>query len=152
MTKTRWMMAAVAAAVLVAPLARAEDDDNKGGGEWGRKVMKELQLSADQKTKIEAINEEQMKTQKPLWESLRAQMKELRDLVKEKAADDKITAKLDQIKATNEQIATNRKTFQGQKEAVLTPMQRAKVVLAVGKWMKEKGEHRKGHDKEEDED
>jgi Spy/CpxP family protein refolding chaperone len=142
------MMAAVATAVLLAPMAFGEDDER--GGDWmGGKMGKALQLTPDQHAKIKAINEEQMKTQKPLWESLGAQLKELKTLVEAKAPDGQLTAKLDQIKATRDQIETNRMNFQGQKEAVLTPVQRAKWTLAMAKHMKEMmGGHGKGRDKD----
>ncbi|MEK7476332.1 MAG: Spy/CpxP family protein refolding chaperone [Candidatus Coatesbacteria bacterium] len=150
MTKTRWMMAAMAAAVLLAPMARADGDGGEGAGDWmGGKMGKALQLTPDQKAKLKTINEEQMATQKPLWETLGTQLKELKGLVDGKAPDGQLTAKLDQIKATRDQIMRNRMDFQGRKEAVLTPVQRAKVTLAMAKHMKEMmGGKGKGRDRD----
>ena len=140
MTKVRLMACMIAAGLLLAPAAFAkEGKEGKEGGDMG-KHMKMLELTADQQAKLKTIREEQMKVQKPLWEQLGTQMKELKELVDAKAADDKLTAKLDQIKATNETIETNRKKFEADRAAVLTPMQRAKSALWMGKQMKE-GEH-----------
>lgn len=145
------------AGLLLAPLARA--DGGRGGG-WGGKAVKALELTADQQAKLKAIDAEQAKTQKPLWEQLKTQMQELHGLVEKKAADADLTAKIAQIKTTRDQIETNRKSFQDQKAAVLTPLQQAKWTLWMGhevaKWMKghegQGGGKGKGRDADGDDD
>jgi Spy/CpxP family protein refolding chaperone len=149
MMRIKLMAVAIAAGLLLAPAAFAKDER---GGDRG-KLAKKLELTADQQAKLKTIREEQVKVQKPLWEQLGTQMKELKALVEAKAADDKLTAKLDQIKATSETIETNRKKFEADRAAVLTPMQRAKTALWMGKRAKEAMEHRgKGGDKHEGEE
>lgn len=129
------------AALWFAPVAHA--DEGKEGDGWGKKAVKALDLTADQQSKLKAVDEDRKKTQTPLWEQLGTQMKELKALVGSKAADAELTAKLDQLKATHEQIETNRKNFDEQKSQILTPMQRAKVTLWMGKKAKDMMEHMK---------
>ena len=126
------------AGLLLGANAWAEDEESKGpGGPGGGKMMKrfqkKLELTDDQAAKLKAIDEAQRKEQTPLWEDLGKQMKELKALVDEKAPDAKLTAKIKGLKAIRDKIEANRKKFDGQKEAVLTPMQQAKVALWMGK-------------------
>jgi len=108
-----------------------------GGGKMMERMKAKLELTDEQVAKLKAINEAQMKAQTPLWEDLGKQMKELKELVDAKAPDAKLTAKIKGLKATRDKIEANRKKFEGQKEAVLTPMQQAKTALWMGRAAKQ---------------
>jgi Spy/CpxP family protein refolding chaperone len=148
------------AGLLIAPVARADQEKGKGGDRGG-KAAKALELTGDQQAKLKAIGEDQKKTQTPLWQALGDQMKELKQLVDGKADDAKLVAKLNELKKTRGTIEENRKKFDAQKEAVLTPMQRAKTALWLGwkaKQAIERGQgmksdkkrhHEEGEEKEE---
>jgi Spy/CpxP family protein refolding chaperone len=135
----RLMLSFVAAGLMLAPMALAATPE-KLAGPGHERMGKMLGLTKDQMAKFKAISVEQRKIMQPLRESMETQMKELKELVDAKADDAKLTAKLDQIKQTRDSIDTNQKKFQEQRDAVLTPMQRAKSALTMGRMGRQGGE------------
>lgn len=132
MKRIAWA-AAVLAAMTFGPVARAEHEEHGGGGGgWVAKAAKPLGLTAEQQAKLKAIEADRAKTQGPLWQQLKVQMDELKLLVDKKAPDADLTAKLNQLKATRDQLEAGRKAFEAQVAAVLTPTQQAKVALWMG--------------------
>jgi Spy/CpxP family protein refolding chaperone len=132
----RIMWFAVAAFVLaISPRVWANESAEAGKAGWkggGEKWGKELGLSADQQAKLKAIGENQRAEIQPLRERLKALRKEIKELVDAKAGDDKISAKLDELGKVRADIQAARRKYAGQREAVLTPSQRAKSILQKG--------------------
>ena len=95
---------------------------------------------------MKAIRKEQQATMKPLREQLRIQLDELRLLVDKKAGDAQLTAKLDELKKTRKTLDDNREKFMERMAAILTPEQKARLVLRMeGAWKKAmKGGGREG--------
>lgn len=110
--------------------------DGKGGGMIER-MAKHLDLTADQQARIKALNEAHWAAMKPKHEAQEALVKELQELVKTKAADSALTAKLDALKAGRQEIQAAQQAHQDAVAAILTPRQKAKFVL----WMVKKMEH-----------
>lgn len=134
-----WIVAAPLAAM--ADHHEGKDQGGKGGGRKGDWMARKLDLTPDQQTKMKAIGEEQRKVMQPLHDALDVQVAELRKLVNEKAADAKLTAKLDEVKKSREALEAAHRRFMEQRSQILTPIQRAKVALWMGKGG---GGHRKG--------
>lgn len=130
----------LASGAMAAP-ARDGGGDRRGGDRRGggieERMARELELTPDQQKKWDAIGEEQRKIQGPLWEQMMAQLKDLRELVDAKASDDKLTAKLAEVKATRDSIEANRKKYEEQREAILTPVQRAKAALMAARMLRQ---------------
>src|SRR5262245_7275424 len=98
MTTRGWTVAAGMAAMLAINgpvLAHDTDAPREGGGrDMAERMAKRLELTADQQTKIKALNESHWQAMKARHEAQRALIKDLRELVKSKAADAALTAKL----------------------------------------------------------
>ena len=131
----RWMVtvAGLTAALTAGPaLAHDTDAPNAGRGkgqDMAERMGKRLDLTPDQQSRIKALNEAHWAAMKPKHEAQRALVKDLRELVKTKAADSAITAKLDAIKAGHQAIEAAQQAHQDAVAAILTPMQKAKFVL-----------------------
>jgi Spy/CpxP family protein refolding chaperone len=147
------VLGAVVLLPLFSGLALAYDDaqegqeDQKGNkGEWMEKFYDKLELSQNQKDKISAI----MKDSKDQRETLRKEMgtllKELRDLVKNKASEDKLTEKLNALQQNKDAMQTLEKNLMEKKKTILTPLQQAKAVLGMSimKTKHKSGKNRQG--------
>ena len=135
MRKTVWILMAVGFGLL--PLAaRAHDDESEHKGRMDRKMGK-LELTSDQQAKMKVIGQDQGRTMGALHETFKIRMDELRLLVDSKASDDKLTAKVAEVKAAFEAMEAGRRKFMEQRSAVLTPMQRARATLRMGHMMRE---------------
>jgi len=143
MRMTTWLVLGLVFAL--APLG-ARADEGYGGKDWKDRGGMAGSLTPDQQAKMKAVGEEQRKTMPLLHDTLKLRIAELRVLVSSKAADAKLTAKLDEVKAAHEALEAARKKFMDQRAAILTPLQRAEMVVRMGdgegRW--EKGEGRGG--------
>lgn len=132
---------AVVFGVLLAPLAVAAPAGQgpagpggpamAGGPGGGPEVMigRALELTPDQLTKWQAERDKQRGIVQPLQEKLGTQMRELKELVDQKAPDDKIKAKLAEVKASRNAIRDAQDKHEAALEAILTPSQQAKFTL-----------------------
>jgi len=128
----RLILSFAAVGLMIAPMAMAAEAE-KPAGPGHERMGKMLDLTPDQQAKLKTIGEEQRKVMAPLREAMETQMKELKELVDAKADDAKLIAKMDQIKKTRDSIETSQKKFQEQRDAVLTPTQKAKQMLMMGR-------------------
>ncbi len=138
MSRRRWMAVAMVAALAAAGGAAAHDPEAAGpgpGGAMPERVAKRLDLTQDQQAKIKALNEAHRAAMKPKWEAQEALLKDLRELVKSKAGDAALSAKLDALKQGHLAIQAAQQAHQDELAAVLTPMQKAKFVLWMAKRM-----------------
>lgn len=144
------LLSMVLAVLLFAPVAWAQmgmDEESMmpmmmhegaGKGDAGKGMAKKLELTPEQEQKIEALRAEQKEAMKPLKERLAAQKKELKGLVDKKAGDRDLEKLLDRIKDTRDDMQDVMTKYRKKHDAVLTPTQRAKLALGMGKPMKEK--------------
>jgi len=158
--KRMGLLSAALAALLVAPMAWAQvgagDEPGAMGmekgaamkGDMGKRMAKRLGLTADQEKQIDAIRAEQREAMKPLREKQAAQIKELKDLLDKKAGDRELTNALDGIEATRKTIQDTAKKYMEKHDAVLTPTQRAKAVVGMGKGYRECAKAKAGPHKE----
>jgi Spy/CpxP family protein refolding chaperone len=143
--------ALVLGALIVSPFAALRADEPSAPGmqtkeHKGRneKLHKKLGLSEEQSAKLKSIRESQKSTLTPLRDKERDLVKKLKSQVEAKAADSDIQATLDEIKTTRKSMGEQMEQFQSQKEQVLTPTQRAKMLLHRMNKPHEKGHEESG--------
>ena len=110
------------------------------------RMAKRLELTADQQARIKQLNEAHWADLKAKREAQEALVKDLRELVKSKAADGALTAKLDALKAGHQAIEAAEQAHRDAVAAILTPMQKAKFVLWMAHRMEKGGRWKKGMD------
>lgn len=131
-------------AVFISTGAYAYGGEGRGHGGWmdgdGKKCaqmeFKKLNLTAEQKTKLDALKEECKKETQPLQEKMMAKRAEMRALWLENNPDaGKIKAAQKEMSLLRDQMIDEMTTFRLSALALLTPEQKAKVQ----KLHKEKG-------------
>ncbi len=132
-----------------AGIAGGKDHDGKGGHRGGRqwaRMAKKLDLSDKQKEKLKSLRADHRKAMGPLMKERRMQMKKLRKLVKAEAGDKKIGSQLRAIEKTQQAIRDAQEKHRDATAEVLTPTQRAKFMLQMGKHSKrwQKGKRGRG--------
>jgi Spy/CpxP family protein refolding chaperone len=126
------------------PMGAAPDDaQGPGGGMMGNgmgapdpgqafdELKDQLGLSADQADKLKAIGEDARTKNQGHMKAMMDLIKTLDGLVQAKAGDAALQAALDKIKAEHKAMQADRDAAMDQREAVLTPQQAAKFVLAM---------------------
>ena len=153
--KYAYIAAATLGLFLTAPAIHAIADDqtppsemdHQDGdhGDWDEGKMKaKLGLSDDQAAKLKALRASSKEAFKPVMEKDRGLMAKLNDQVVNKAADSDIEATLKDLKANRNAMKEQMEKMQDQKDAILTPMQRAKMLLARHAMMKHGREKHEG--------
>lgn len=114
----------------LAPQADAKPGDHRGhqmemaADHKMDRLFDELNLTADQKQKIQAIRKRNMEAAKPIRESLRTKRQELHTLIKKSdTTRDQAIAKHREIHALGNQLAEARLNAWFEARAVLTPDQ-----------------------------
>jgi Spy/CpxP family protein refolding chaperone len=104
------------------------------GGDPGQafeELKDQLGLSDDQVAKLKAIGEDARAKNQGHMKAMLDLVKILDGLVQAKAADADLQGALDKIKAEHKAAQADRDAAMDQREAVLTPQQAAKFVLAL---------------------
>jgi len=132
----KWLMGTLTGLVLVSPLVqlRAQEEmpknnDTKEARSDGGDHHNGLGLTDDQKSKFKSIKESEMKALKPLMRKQRDLTLKLKDQIEDNANDSDLKATLAALKSNHEAIKTQRIQFKNEKEALLTPLQQAKMVV-----------------------
>jgi Spy/CpxP family protein refolding chaperone len=107
--------------------ANMEAGEKPGWGEAG--MCGGIKFSADQKAKMKDIMEQRAKDMKPLKEALKLKIDELRILLDKKAPDDQLVGKLAEVSQAREAVRSARKKWMDKCSEVLTPTQRAEMVV-----------------------
>ncbi len=134
--------------------------DDKGGGKEGKdgkgKWAEKLGLTTDQQTKMQDLQKDIQGKMKPLRDSDKDLLKQLKGLVDSKGSDSDISGVLDKLASnrTQEQVLDKQRA-DGMKQ-ILTPTQQAQMVLGMAKKgmekMKEWKDKKKGGEDQEKED
>jgi Spy/CpxP family protein refolding chaperone len=162
----RWSSVLILGTLLALPLGAVRADESgapsAGDGEahhWmhgGGHGHNDLGITKDQMAKLKSIMEAQKMALKPLWRKQRDLTTKLSDQVEDKASDSDIQHTLADLKENREAMKTESKRFGDQREAILTPTQRARMMLAHrfgrGPWGHESMDHRGGDWHKEDMD
>jgi Spy/CpxP family protein refolding chaperone len=138
----RWFAVLMLGTFMTLPLVMARADEagsppaNEGEAHhWKHgdgRMHDELGLTDDQKAKLKSIREAQEKALKPIWRKQRDLTIKLRDQLEDKAGEAEIGRTLTDLKANREAMTTEAKRFMSQREAILTPTQRARMMLKHG--------------------
>lgn len=154
---TRWMLATLTGLLLAAPLTTVRanepaptDTQMQGADHDGFKNR--LDLTDDQKQKMKTIRRDERDALAPLKDKGEDLTKKLRDQVKSNAGDAELEATLKDLKANQRAFHETMEKFAAQREAALTPMQRAKMTLSMMHRMHSKFGGMNGHDHQHGED
>jgi len=122
----------------------APSDPGQGGGPGGmaggggadpaqafEELKDQLGLSDDQAAKLKAIGEDAKAKNRDHMRAMMDLIKTLDGQVQSKAADPDLQSTLDKLKAERKAMQSDRDAAMDQREAVLTPTQAAKFVLAM---------------------
>lgn len=154
MNRNVWAVFFAGLFLAAAPLSlRAEDEDHDGGkaphAMSAAKLKDKLGLTDDQVQKLDAAWKAQKEAAKPLHEQMKKDLAKLKDQVKNKAKDDEIKATLDSLAATRKSMQEAMEKTHADADAILTPTQRAKMVLKMAHARKHWWNWRHHKDKDE---
>lgn len=131
-----------------------EGMDDSAQSERHEKMLKKLGLSDEQMEKMKAAAKAHRETIKPLRKEMRADMKKLREQIKNRAGDAAVAATLGKLELTRKAIQAENEKMKAATDELLTPTQQAKMLLKMMKQMHDgpgKG-RRHGGDNEESKD
>ncbi len=113
--------------------AQAKDSEKSNAPSWEqqRRGMWERHLGLSEKDakKLDAAFQSEKLTMRPLHRELRDALIKLSDQVKDKAADAEIQATLDRVQKAKQALQTEMASFRTKLAGILTPTQRAKMML-----------------------
>lgn len=136
--------AALLAGALLHPAAlRAEDkaEGEKGGKEAFMERMREkFGISEEQEAKLKAARRARRDADAAVHHEIQAAMSKLSDQLEDKAPEKDLSATLDKIVAARKSLRAEEDKFESALTSILTPTQRAKMLLA----MKGHGMHKMG--------
>lgn len=92
-----------------------------------------LGLTEDQARKMKESMKARREAVRPLREKLREEKRALLELVRDDASEKDIQASLRRLKDLQKSLEAENERFKGKLEALLTPSQQAKMLLAMGK-------------------
>ena len=120
------------------PMNQRDGDRGHDGWDEG-KMQRRLGLSDDQIAKLKALRESNKETFKTFGEKEHGLMAKLNDQVVNKASEKDIQTTLAALKENQTAIRNQMEKSQAQKDAILTPTQQAKMVLARHRMMEKHG-------------
>ena len=142
----RYMISAIAAAVLISPLAidvlasKAETNrisqspvaqlaHGRGIGRHGamKQVLEQLNLTPEQSQKIDGIHEQFQSENKTLFQEMRTNHQEMRSLLASDASDEKLRQQHQKNQDLRQKLGSNRFETMLQVREILTPEQRTQM-------------------------
>lgn len=93
------------------------------------KCLNKLDLNADQKAKIDDARKSHREAMDKIMDRKKGHLKELQTKVDDKASDSELRASLDDIKADKKDFQQQMEKFHESLEDILTPRQKALMVL-----------------------
>ena len=133
-------LSALALVVLMAGPLQA----NMGHKDWADedkmmdKALDDLNLTGDQKEKLKEAREDHKAKMDAIVDKMNRQMDTLKTQVDNKATDSELKGTLDQCKDIKKEMMDEREKFHDKLEDILTPMQKAKMVLNMKSKMMKK--------------
>ncbi len=126
----------------------------------GDRMMRGLELTPEQKEKLKDFRQSNMDEMKRLRRDLEDQVTKLRRMVEDKAAESRIEDQIKAVKRVRKQMESAIERHMDKLERILTPVQRAKLLLKSGKHMgacagcpmaqRQKGEKRRQFKRQEE--
>lgn len=132
----------LAGALLLPAVLRAEDGPGKGGKEAFIERMKEkFGISEEQAAKLKAAKRARRDADAAIHSDIQAAMRKLSDQLEDKAPEKDLSATLDKIAASRKSMRAEEDKFEAALASILTPTQRAQMLVAMKGRM---GKHGKG--------
>lgn len=140
----------LAGALLLPAMIRAED--HGGGPEAKLERMREkFGLSEEQAAKLKAAHRARRDAAEAARTELKAATRKLKDQLEDKASEKELAATLERISAARKAQRADMEKFEAGLSSILTPTQRAKMLVAMkGRGMGRRGE--RGGKRHHDED
>ncbi|HVO32320.1 MAG TPA: Spy/CpxP family protein refolding chaperone [Elusimicrobiota bacterium] len=135
MKNSNWIIPAALGLALALPLSRAAADQTPAPADQkamdkGGKLQKELGLTKDQAAKFQALKESFKSAMKPLNDKRRDLMTKLKSQVDAKAPDADLQSTLNDLDANHKAVMDQMMQMKTQMQSLLTPTQRAKMLVA----------------------
>lgn len=136
----------LAGALLLPAALRAEDKPGKGGKEAFVERMKEkFGISEEQAAKLKAAKRARRDADAAIHGDIQAAMRKLSDQIEDKAPEKDLSATLDKIAAARKSMRAEEDKFEAALTSILTPTQRAQMLVAMkGRMGKHGGKRGKG--------
>lgn len=149
----KYMISAIAAALLISPLAidavasNAETNrmsrskspvtqlaHRRGRGGHGamKRVLEQLNLTPEQSQKIDAIHEQFHSDNETLFQEMRTNHQEMRSLLASDASEEQLRQQHQKNQDLHQQLGTNRFETMLQVREILTPEQRSQMAELIG--------------------
>lgn len=128
----RYLYAALAAAVL-APGLWAANVESQGRGRFGARIKAKLGLSDDQFAKVRDAVQARRKARARDAATLKESLAKLESQLEGQAKDEELASTLDSLKSQRRKMRDENERFVDDMAKLLTPTQRAKMVLALAK-------------------
>lgn len=122
----------LAGALLLPASLRAEDKPGKGGKEAFVERMKEkFGISEEQAAKLKAAKRARRDADAVIHAEIQAAMRKLSDQIEDKAPEKDLSATLDKIAAARKSMRAEEDKFEAALTSILTPTQRAQMLVAM---------------------
>ncbi len=129
----------LAGALLLPAMLRAEDkkDGKAQAHEEGDRAgwREKLGITEEQEGKLKTLRRSHREAEEGAHSELKATMRKLEDQLEDKAPESDLTATLDKLRAQHKKMAEEHEKFMDAMAQVLTPTQRAKMAVAMGRKM-----------------
>lgn len=134
----------LAGALLLPAMIRAEDHDGGGRQESRLERLREkLGISDEQAAKLKAARRATRDATGMARTELKAAMRKLKDQLEDKASEKELAATLERIAAARKAQRAEAEKFEAGLGAILTPIQRAKMLVAMKRHGGMKRRHRR---------
>lgn len=122
----------LAGALMLPPMLRAEGKPEGGGKEAFMDRMREkFGISEEQEAKLKAAKRARRDADAAVHADMGAAMRKLSDQLEDKASEKDLSATLDKIVAGRKAMRAEEDKFEAALTAILTPTQRAKMLVAM---------------------
>ncbi len=103
-------------------------------GEGFKRLLEQLDLTADQSQQIEAIQEKSRTEKETLRQQMQTRHQEMRSLFTSDSTPEQLREQHEQLQALHQQLANNRFETMLQVREILTPEQRTQMAELMAQW------------------
>lgn len=131
-------------AVLRAEEKKGEKPEAREHGDRAAKMREKLGVSEEQEAKLKTLRRSHREAEEDGRAEMKKIIRKLENQLEDKASEKDLSATLDALKAQHKKLAAEREQFMEAMAQVLTPIQRAKMAVAMSRHM---GGGMRGHGK-----
>jgi Spy/CpxP family protein refolding chaperone len=128
----------LAGALMVPAILRAEDKAAEKGGKHGfaERIREKLGITEEQGAKLKAARRARRDASEAIKSDLKAGVRKLHDQLEDKAPEKDIAATLEKLSASRKALRAEEDKFEAATASILTPTQRAKMVVGMAHGMR----------------